>query len=240
MAFETIASPLAAKRIVLSLSGREKSGKTHWALAGAIECAMADGKPVFHICLDSNGPAVAGKLSRLYGFPINIAAYDRDGSTRDQHEALWKEVVSDMAKALAACAAGGYVILDTVTELWETLRLARFGKLSQVMPVRYDALNAEMRLLVRDVMNSQATVIFLNRFRDVYVNDKATGDEEPSTWKPLPYSAQANAEMAMTVGKDGPEFSILFRNCAPDMTLSGRSFPAGAMTLPVLLERCWR
>ena len=60
------------------------------------------------------------------------------------------------------------ISVDTATELWELLRMARFGKLTQVMPYQYGPVNAEFRSLIRMAYASDKNLILLHKMRKVY------------------------------------------------------------------------
>ncbi len=41
------------------------------------------------------------------------------------------------------------IVIDTASEAWELVRLARFGKLTQVMPQHYGPVNTEFRDMIK-------------------------------------------------------------------------------------------
>ena len=74
--------------------------------------------------------------------------------------------------------------------------MARFGKLSQVMPHQYGPVNAEWRRLIRKAYDSDVNLILLHKMKKKYVNDKWNGSYERSGFADIGFLAQCNAEVS--------------------------------------------
>lgn len=130
-------------RLVISTAAREKEGKTHFALT------MPDHMAV--IATDT-GTVEQVNRARARGKHIALCELVADGiKSKTDAETEWNKVVAALDAVLANRSIRSLVI-DTATELWEILRLARFGKLTQVMPHHYGPVNDEFRKLVKKCM----------------------------------------------------------------------------------------
>lgn len=129
--------------VMVCSSGHEKRGKTHWALT-------APG-PIAVVSSDTGTLEVCNKFKRagkkIYYFeyaPLKRAA------TAETNLKIWDTVEKAVRTAVEDTGIRTLVV-DTGTETWELLRLARFGKLTQVMPHHYGPVNAEFRELLKAV-----------------------------------------------------------------------------------------
>ena len=108
-------------RLIASVSGKEKHGKTSFALS-------APG-PIIYFNLDFGQEGVIDKYSGdkdIYEKEYKFTRLE----TADRYVTLWTGFVTDFRAALQSKART--IIIDTATEAWELVRLARFGKLAQV------------------------------------------------------------------------------------------------------------
>lgn len=100
------------------------------------------------------------------------------------------------------------IMVDTDTDLYALLRLARFGKLTQVKPHHYGPVYAEWRGLYRYFREqNDHNLVFCSMMTEKYVNDKATGLMVPDVQKNTPYDAEvrvrteSNVAAMMTGGR---------------------------------------
>ena len=154
------ASEEGPRRLVLSIAGEEKTGKTHLALTGR--------PPVVLFNLDVGMEGVVEKFTRsgkaVYHYDIPVERVRQDNVAQQQE--VWKQQWYDFVQRFQAVydLAPGTVVVDTWTEVYELARLAHFGKTEQVMPQHYAAVNAELRSLVRHAYNStQTTTAFISK-----------------------------------------------------------------------------
>jgi hypothetical protein len=219
------------KRLIMQVEGHEKTGKTHFALT-------APG-PIAYFGLDIGDEGViekfltAGKEIITPDDSIrvpNIIIMDPDGPKMDA-VAAWE----GMKRAFVACCKSPQVrsiVWDTATEVWELIRLARFGKLSQVMPVQYAPVNAEMRGLIRTAYDSNKNFVLLHKMKAEYVNDKRTGKYERAGFNDAEYIVQVN--LRTFHDDETNEFGIEVLNARQNMQLCGQQFLGELCSFPMI------
>ena len=140
-------------RIIMSVVGLEKQGKTHFALS-------APG-PISMFSTDVGEEGVVCK----FWDEKEIHIMDISPANEDEPEDADEEFAR-FHKAYMAMLRGDEVrtiLVDTATEIWELLRMARFGRLTQVMPYQYGPVNKEYRLLIRAAYNHDKNLILLHK-----------------------------------------------------------------------------
>ncbi len=179
-------------RIIMSVEGLEGTGKSHFALT-------APG-PIGYIDFDVGSEGVIEKFKKglnglapkeiyLSSFRIPItgkAAKKADKETKakftsiaaEKAEPIWDKVVNDYVLGLDGRFKS--LIVDTGTEMHEMIRLAKLGKLTEVMPENYGPINAEFRDLVRLAYNSDCNVIFLHKMKEEWVKRKGSNRSDPT------------------------------------------------------------
>jgi hypothetical protein len=210
-------------RMVLDVSGAQGSGKTDFALS-------APG-PIGIINLDFGLEGVVEKWARkkdIYAFDFAIpfsAALPGSPFTAIGSEALkvWEEVARTFRACLKECRT---TILDTGSEAWSLLRLARLGKLTQIMPVMYTAVNAEFRQLSQlALQQTTCNVIYTHKIKAVYENEQKTEKMERAGFSDIGYDVQAEirAERDLTKPLD-EQFGLVVEKCRVNPKVSGRRF----------------
>lgn len=219
------ATPQVHRRMIVAVAGREKQGKTHFALTAPGPIAFFD--------LDVGTEGV-----------VHLFTEDKDIITCDcsipnsQSEAgqVWDRFTRAYDAALASPKVRTLVI-DTATELWELLRLHSFGKLSQVMPHQYGPVNAKYQALIRSAYaHPDKSLILLHKMKPKYVNDKRTADYEASGFSNTPFLVQVNVQVERDApGDDGPgEFHLQVRDCRQNQLLQGEWLSGPLCTFPFL------
>ena len=219
------------RRLVISLSGLEKTGKTHLALT-------AEGtKVVFN--LDWGLEGVAQKFEDVFMFNLDIdkPTYFQEQSDRAIQEA-WNDSLSDTINRLEAAyrAEPGAIVIDTMTEFYLLERLARFGKVDQVSPQRYNTVNADMRAVVKMAYDArETTTIYINRMDEKY---NKPGELEVKTWRELASKVQVNLETDR--GPDG--FRAVVRSARQNPEANGLILEGDQLNMEYIhwLIREWR
>jgi len=213
--FVEAASTIQKQRIICSVEGLEKEGKTHWALT-------APG-PIAYINIDTGGEGVIEKFKadgkQILEWPVE--APDDSGSATDvskRSAPIWDKLVKGWRAGLAYART---TIVDTGTEAWEILRLARFGKVSQVKPHHYGPVNAEFRRLIRESYDSDSNLILIHKQKPKYVNDKRTDQYERSGFGDIGFAVQV-AVYSYQEG-DG-KFHTQVLNCRQNAGLKWRDY----------------
>lgn len=197
-------------RLIMSINGLEKQGKTHFALT-------APG-PVAYLDFDMGSEGVLHKFTGDKDILVSTHDIPKDPSTDGgfNYDKAWKKFYNSFKKALEHPQVRS-VVVDTGTEMWELLRMARFGKLTQVKPHHYGPVNAEMQELIRMAYELDKNLILIHKMKQQYVDDKFNGKYEAAGFKNTPFLVQINAETSF---EDGV-FTLRVVDCRHDMGLAG-------------------
>lgn len=223
-------------RLIVSISGLEKQGKTHFALT-------APG-PIAFFSTDIGEEGVVGKFADKDIYVMDVDRADEDRAS--EAEESWEKFHS----AYLALLRGNDVrtlILDTATEIWELLRLARFGRLTQVMPYQYGPVNKEYRNLIREAYSHDKNLILIHKMKVKYVKDQKTDEWERAGFADTGFLVQINAQVYRYDPEDGGEFAVLVEDCRQEPSLFGEelsgdmcSFPwVAKMALPEVGPEHW-
>lgn len=181
----TEASSEVQARLVCAVAAREKQGKTHLSLTapGPIVTFNADIglEGVVHKFL------AEGKQIIVYDIPMP------DPQTKNvEKEAgkVWDDLEDAFDMALGN-AAVRTIIFDTGTEIWEIVRLAYFGKLSEIKPHHYSAVNAVFRKFLKKVYDTNKNLILVQKMKAEYVNNNRTGAWEMAGFSDTAFIVQA-------------------------------------------------
>jgi len=161
---------LATRKALLVCSqALEKRGKTHFALTAP--------DPIAIISNDTGTEEIAAKFKRqgkqvmLFRSVPTKELNNHDAALKEWDRSLraWMGVVEN--KAIRT------LIIDTHTEFWANMRLARFGKLEQVPPKKYDEVNRDMRDMVKMIKERQdLNAVFIHKYKKEYVAGPAKAD----------------------------------------------------------------
>lgn len=213
------------RRIILAVDALDKAGKTRFGFTAP--------KPILYLDLDIGREGVIDKFKNpliVVSKPFTFRALDsmflpenKDKATSDiamekalpeldrfrrtYLAGLREPIVRYNGKPLRART----IIVDTGTEVWELLRLCEFGKLTQVKPHHYAAVNGMMRDLVRAGFDSDVNVLWLHKLKAEWIqsSDPAKGASKSGTMErqgfgDMSFLVQANCLLyrAPTAGKD--------------------------------------
>jgi len=176
------------RRIIAAIEGGEKSGKTTLALTAP--------QPLYVMNFDRGTEGVVDKFLGETEFgpgDIYMAHYDVPEvpiqADKDKYLEVWEQFVGDYKYALKNAAS---IAIDSGSEMWELHRLARFGKLTQVLPRDYGPVNAEQAQIYKDAYETDVNLLVTFQLHAEYVNDKATGKQVRRGFNQSPYLVQAN------------------------------------------------
>ena len=207
------------RRLILSIESKEKQGKTNFGLTAPAPLALLNfdtgWEGVVHKFLQQ------GKEILMSDFTDFVLNMEREKDPAKRNEELWARYKRDYINALRHPDIRT-VLTDTATEAWELCRMARFGRLTQVMPFQYGPVNAEFRDLIRQAYNYEKNVIFLHKVKPLYINDKRTSEYERAGFSDMGFLVQAN----LTLFRDKEGFHCHIRDCRQnaelaDLILSG-------------------
>lgn len=213
-------------RLVMSLTGMEKQGKTHFALTAPGPIAMF-----------STDIGEEGVVEKFHGKKtisiLDVAKLDEDAANKAPAEFkrfknAYIEVLNDKPTRT--------IIKDTSTEIWELLRMARFGKLTQVMPYMYGPVNAEYRALIREAYKHDKNLILLHKMKAQYINDKRTGEYERAGFNDTGFLVQVNAQIYRYAPEDGGEFVLYIKDCRQNPDMAGEELLGPMCNFPFLAQ----
>lgn len=223
------------RRLIMSIIGKEKEGKTHFALT-------APG-PIGYINLDKGYDGVGQKFDKdkeIYKSDYNIQLPKRGADVNlvaEQLKPFWEDSLEDIDYA---CQNYRTCVVDTGTELWELCRIARFGKMDQVKPHHYGPVNREFRDQVYGVAyNNDCNLIVLHKLKAEYVNDKRTGNFERSGFSDTGFVVQVEV-LAYRVpadereGSDDLGFRLRVESCRQNPSIEGEILSGPLLNFPAL------
>lgn len=210
---------LGPRRIVLSLEGMEKQGKTHFALTAP--------KPLVVFDMDIG---LEGVLQKFQGEPDILRYKVGEYDTQQAATTAWEGFRQAFLAALEDRGVRT-LVLDTATEAWEVIRMARFGKLSQIQPYQYGPVNAEFKLLLKRAYESDKNVVLVHKMRPVYLNDKRSGDYERAGFSDTGYLVQINAR---AVRDEDGQWTLWIRDCRQNPDLAGMVLEGDMCSFPWL------
>lgn len=218
-------------RLIASVSGLEKSGKTHFSLTAP--------EPIIFFNIDIGTEGVVGKFQRGFdGHPAKqVYIYDvrfsKNSANTGDYKPLWLDLKDKLARAWALDK--GTVVMDTASEAHELSRLAAFGKLTQVLPHHYGPVNAEWRDLIRLAYDSDMNTILIHKLKPTYVENVRTRDYDVKGFAETGYLVQAN----ITTYYDAVngEFAARVENCRQNADLRGEVLHGPMSTFEFLLAR---
>lgn len=221
-------------RLIMSLEGLEKQGKTHFALTApgplAIQSIDLGTEGVVEKFLPHKQVMVAGYRLKLptKATPLDVTVVA---------EQVWDQFLVDYKAVLASGVRT--VVWDTATELWELLRMARFGRLAQVMPHNYAPVNAEFRELIRLAYDSPVNLLALHKQKSEWVNDAGgkgnkTGKYIRSGFSDIGFMVQLNAEAFRE--EDGT-FHVKVKDCRQNPGVAGADLMGPMCDFPTLAEQ---
>lgn len=204
-------------RLIISIDGLEKQGKTHWGLTSP--------GPLGILNMDIGHEGVVDKFLKnqnIFISNIKIPSAiegNTDQITRSAIE-IWEQFKKDYYWGLENLKS---LVVDTATEAWELLRLAYFGKLTQIKSHHYTAANAQFRKLIRDAYESDCNLILIHKRKKQYIEGfegKANwnGEYERSGFSEIGFLVQV--DITAYRDKEG-EFHIRVNDCRQNAMLKG-------------------
>jgi len=222
------ASNIIFPRLVMSISGLPKQGKTHFALTAPGDIAL------FNADIGLEG--VVHKFTsrkKIYQFDFSVPGEQVQAKRDfDKLSQAWEKVIKN--KKIRT------VIADTETDIWELKRMASFGKLTQVMPHHYSIVNAEYRAFLKKIYSSPDTnLILLHKMKKTYVQNKDgkdgwNGKYERAGFGDMGFLVQVNARVWRDE-EDG-DFHIYITDCRQNPDLAGEDLFGPLCTFPMLAQ----
>lgn len=231
-----IATEPAPYRLVVAVDGLEKEGKSNFALT-------APG-PIAYQNFDIGAEGVIEKFQKdkvihRADYGIKLAKGDDDKATMKKALPAWDAFVADYKLVIEKMKQGKVrtSVIDTASEGWEVLRLARFGKLTQIMPHHYTALNTEYRNLIREIFDTTGNMILLHKLKAEWKNNEMgkgtkTGNFERAGFAETGFLVQVNVRCWRDY-KTG-DFHLTVNNCRQNPEIAGLDLVNDMITFPIL------
>ena len=201
-------------RKTIVIAGREKQGKTNFALTAP--------DPIAHFNLDVGLEGVIEKFRKdkviyTHDYPYRT---EMGASTMAIAQPIWEKFKADY-KFFLNSKEIRTIVWDTESEAFDLLRYARLGTLALPRDVsyKYGPVNAEFREMIRTAFASDKNLIIIKKMKDEYIKDVRTGGDEPAGFKDMSYLVQVNL-IDYRDGLDGP-FHIQVENCRQNPDVAG-------------------
>jgi hypothetical protein len=193
--WESAPTALTRRHTFLQIYGDTGTGRTSLALTAPGPIALIHASEKLEGIVQRYTP---DKEIQLYNFG-GVFRGTQDDIAEQANEAL----IRMKAAWFDAMSWARTVILDTGTEAWELLRLARFGTTSPKGKVSYlyGPVNAEWKSMFKGFRyQERANFVIINQIREKYRNDKPTGRMEPAVQKDTPYMADVIVRLSKDRG----------------------------------------
>lgn len=216
------ANEAVKKRLIMAIDGREKSGKSHFALSGP--------EPIGVVNLDIGLDGVVQKWQddkEIWVTDVKVNIQELKELTPQAAAQEADRAFNQVVKAYKAVLGEARTIVwDNATEIWELLRMARFGKLDHVKPHHYGPVNAEYRELLRMAYDQDRTnLVLLHKMKDEYVDDKRTGLVKRAGFADTGFLVQVNALSWREPGLPVPDcFNLTVADCRQNAELAEVAF----------------
>lgn len=233
-----LADGAVQRRLIVAVDGLEKEGKTHFALTMP--------GPIAYQSFDIGLEGVVEQFQQdkqiflaEYGFLVQKG--DSADAIMAKAKPEWERFTTDFKDVMIPGFKTGKIrsgVWDTGSEIWEVQRLARLGKLTQVMPHHYTALNLEYQNLVREVFETGGNLCILHKLKPEWKDNPTTGkgnktgNYERAGYGGTGFLVQVNA----TAWRDKSTgvFHLTVRDCRQNAKIAGLDLEGEMATFPWL------
>lgn len=156
-------------RLAVASRGKTKCGKSHWAL-------MTTPEPVAYIRADPGSVQLVNKAVAAGRKVIDLHIPHDKKESQDEAKKYWQRYRNGW-RAILQTKGVRTVAVDTISEMWELLQLAEFGKLKQNNKFAYGGINAEFGGLIEEMYYSRPdiNIVLIQKLKKEYTDDKWDG-----------------------------------------------------------------
>lgn len=228
------ASQAIRRSITAAINGRRGSGKSHFAIEFSPRPVLVQPlDPTLKFMIDkfnldnvfmADYPRLSKDLLLAVSGIKSKAKMDESAGAfakmQAEAEAVWEQFSTDFYTGLDKYRT---IVWDTGSEAWELVRLARHGRLTQIEPYNYTALNTEFREMIRAAQDAGVNHIILQKMKPVWgeqvsatgkVSRGPTGEWEPSGFSHLAYEVTFEGEVYRSLCTHEHPGPCLNGNCA--------------------------
>lgn len=207
---------LIKHRMVMSIEGDWGTGKTDLALT-------APG-PIAFFKFDLNTEFTLKRHVKLHK-KIYQVEYDIPDANAPNAQVLAEKLMETFVRDYQIAIRNPEirtVVWDTATEIWEQVRLAAFGKLTNVMPHHYVQVNNGFRSLIKMAFDSDTNLIMIHRLKDEWQNytddkgkekGKKTGRKERAGFSDIGFACQVMVQTFFTPDNTDSPFQMKVLKC---------------------------
>lgn len=215
--------PGTFKRLLVGTDGWPNTGKTEFALSAP--------EPIMILCLDRGmdsvmdnprPPITRGRDIGYKVIPLPVQILDTN-----HYLEVWRAFYDEYKKALDNPDVRT-VVLDSDSDSWELQRLAGFGRLTQVPPLQYPAVNAARKMMIARAWDSGKIVIGTNKLEQEYkqstdpsgkVVSERTGNDRRQGFKDFDYLWQV--QLRHLYDEQKQIWGLKIMRCKADTSLQG-------------------
>lgn len=219
-------------RLIIASEGPERRGKTHFAftMPGPLAILPFDTGTL-------EGLVHKFRQKKQILVPKEDLSFEPGGGSKAEYEKIWKRVEVAYDKCLNTKGLRS-MLIDTGSQIWELLRLARFGKLTQVMPHHYGPVNEEFRGFIRRAYDANINLTITHKVKKQYV-----GAKDKESWNGK-YERSGNGDIGflsqvqLLHGRDMEEpdkpFWIKVLDCRQNADMAGETLSGDMCDFPTL------
>lgn len=160
------------KRVIWSVEGQEKTGRTH--------LCMTAPPPIAYLDIDIGSEGIIEKFagqkdiySRRYAYAKDIRkGYEQ---IKAASKVIWQQFVNDFYELLEASKQPGgprTIVLDTATDFFNLCLNAHLGKEVQIMPMERTAANNAYGSLIKAAYAYNANLLMIHQMQPEFDNKK--------------------------------------------------------------------
>jgi len=238
---------------VISISGETSSGKTTFALTApkphaffnfdhGEARAISGIKDKLDVDKDGNidglyiktfyPPSV--KVSSRFSGNVKSPLREDSGGVQEDNIKNFVPLYRDFNEAYNAVLCSGlkYATIDDGGDLWEIVRLAYLGQVTEVMPQHYVEVNAVWKSIIQRARYRGVNLIITHKLKDVYVGNSCTGERTLDGFSKDNFLSDISLLTSWDKKKKQPE--ILITKCGPNKELEGITISGDMCTYTML------
>ena len=168
----SIQKKVPPKRVVMSLMGQEGTGKNTFAFTMPKPIALIDLEMGYERAKTDEGDEREWLIPKTIFVPPGL-------ESATEYFEKWKEFLKALRDAFKSGVPS--IVVDTATMGWQLLRLAQFGRLTQIPPRRYGEINPVWQGLMQEArLMSKSNVCWIHRTKEEYATAV-----DPKSGKPV-------------------------------------------------------